>query len=69
MKRTCPKRQLPEMSGCIICGERTGTVHDFRTFHADANIREMATELGDTALLANLDGGDLSALGLHTYSY
>ena len=40
----------------------TGTVHEFKTFDVDANIRKMATELQDTALLAKLDGGDLIAL-------
>ena len=35
MKRTCPQRQLFEKFACILCGEDTDTVHEFRTFDAD----------------------------------
>lgn len=60
-KRNRPQRKLPEKMTCVLCGEDTGTVHEFRTFDADANVRRMATELGDTALMAKLEGGDLIA--------
>ena len=45
-----------------MCGENTGTVHEFRTFDADTNIRKMATVLQDTALLTKIEGGGLIAL-------
>lgn len=61
MKKTRPQHQLPEKFACILCGEETGTVHEFRTFNADANIRKMAIELEDTALLARLEGRALEA--------
>ena len=35
MKRTCPQRQSLEKFACILCGENTGTVQEFRTFDAD----------------------------------
>ena len=38
-----------------------GHPHEFRTFDAD-NVRGMATDLEDTALLTRIDGGDLTAL-------
>ena len=38
-----------------------GHLHEFRTFDAD-NVRRMATDLEDTALLTRIDGGDLTAL-------
>ncbi len=45
MKRACLPRQSIEKFACILCGEDTGTVHEFQTFDADANIRKMATDL------------------------
>ena len=39
-----------------------GHLHDFRTFDADFNVRRMASDLQDTALLTRIDGGDLTAL-------
>ena len=38
-----------------------GHLHEFRTFDAD-NVRGMATDLEDKALLTRIDGGDLTAL-------
>lgn len=61
-KRTCPQRRSLEKFACILCEEETGTLHEFRTLDADTNIRKMATELQDAALLAKLEGGDLIAL-------
>ena len=63
MKRSCPQRQLLEKFEYILCGEETGTVHEFITFNADANINKMTTELEDTTLLDKLEGGDFIALG------
>ena len=37
-------------------------LHEFRTLDADANIRRMATDLQDTALLAKISGSDLIAI-------
>ncbi len=62
MKRACLPCQSIEKFACISCREDTDTVHEFQTFDADANIRKMATDLQDTALLAKLEGGDLIAL-------
>lgn len=47
---------------CIFCAKADGHLHDFMTLHADDNIRCMATDLQDTALLARIAGGDLKAI-------
>ena len=55
-------RQILPKSSCIFCGKEDGHLHEFRTLDADANIRRMATDLQDTALLAKISGGDLIAI-------
>lgn len=55
-------RQILPKSSCIFCCKEDGHLHEFRTLDADANIRRMATDLQDTALLAKISGGDLIAI-------
>lgn len=55
-------RQTLAKSSCIFCGKEEGHLHEFRTLDADENIRRMATDLQDTALLAKISGGDLIAI-------
>ena len=48
---------------CMFCekGLEEGDLHQILTFDADANIREMLTELQDTQLLAKIGTEDLIA--------
>ena len=55
-------RQPLDKSSCIFCNEQNGHLHEFRTLDADENVRRMATDLQDTALLSTIEGGDLVAL-------
>ena len=55
-------RQPLDKSSCIFCNEKNGHLHEFRTLDADENVRRMATDLQDTALLSTIEGGDLVAL-------
>ena len=56
------QRQFLNKSKCIFCTKDDGHLHEFRTFDADNNVRRMATDLQDIALLTRIDGGDLTAL-------
>ena len=56
------QRQSLEKGNCIFCTKDDGDLHEFRTFDADNNVRRMAVDLQDTALLTRIDGGDLTAL-------
>ena len=51
-----------DKKNCIFCTKDDGHLHEFRTFDADDNVRRMATDLEDTALLTRIGGGDLTAL-------
>lgn len=61
VKRICPQRQSLKKNLCIFCQEETGLLHEFSTLQADSNVRSMAVDLEDGALLARLEGGDLIA--------
>ena len=56
------QRQPLDKNKCIFCTKETGRLHEFRTLDADSNVRTMARDLQDTALLTKIDGGDLTAL-------
>ena len=45
-----------------MCTTDDGHLHEFRTFDADSNVRRMAIDLQDSALLTRIEGGDLTAL-------
>jgi hypothetical protein len=47
---------------CIFCSGTEGDLHEFRTLGADKNIRQMATDLQDTAVLAKIAAGDVVAV-------
>lgn len=48
---------------CIFCEDATShKLHAFTTFSAEQSLREMATMMQDTKLLAKMSGGDLVAL-------
>ena len=61
--RTCGKRQAMDIKNCMFCerGPEEGDLHQILTLDADANIWEMATELQDTQLLAQIGMEDLIA--------
>ena len=61
--RTSGKRQAMDIKICMFCekGLEEGDLHQILTFDADANIREMLTELQDTQLLAKIGTEDLIA--------
>ena len=46
---------------CLFC-QQGGHLHKFTTFEADESVRQMATELHETELMARMEGGDLIAL-------
>ena len=50
---------LPKRSRLQLC--EGGQLHEFRTLDADRNVRKMATDLQDIALLTRIEGGDLTA--------
>ena len=60
MKR--PRRQSMDKMACLFCNQDNGHLHEFRTLGTDESIRQMATELQETELMARVDGGDLIAL-------
>ena len=60
MKR--PRRQSMDKMACLFCNQDNGHLHEFRTLGTDESIRQMATELQETELMARMDGGDLIAL-------
>jgi len=47
---------------CLFCTGSDGDLHECMTLEADKNIREMATDLQDTAILARIAGGDIVAI-------
>ena len=55
------KRFHTDKTLCIFC-LTGGSLHNFCTFDADRNVRLMATDLADEALLARIAGGDLMAI-------
>ena len=57
-----PRRQLMEKIACLFYYGQDGHLHEFRTLEADKTIRQMATELQRTELMARMEGGDLVAL-------
>jgi len=62
-KRPLRKRQAMEVYNCLFCekGQEEGELHQVSTFDADSNMWTTITELQDTRLLAQIDGGDLIA--------
>lgn len=62
VKRARSTRKLIDKNTCLFCEERSGFLHEFLTMDADTNVRNIATDLQDTALLAKIEGGDLHAL-------
>jgi len=62
IKRSRLQRQSLDKTKCIFCSNNDGHLHEFRTFDADDNVRRMAIDLQDTALITRIDGGDLTAL-------
>lgn len=61
-KRSRLQREPFEKSKCIFCEGECGPLHEFRTLDADNNVKRMATDLHDTALLTRIaTGGDLTA--------
>ena len=46
---------------CLFC-QQGGHLHKFTTFEADESVRQMATELRETELMARMEGGELIAL-------
>jgi hypothetical protein len=57
-----PRRLSMIKIACLFCQQVDGHLHEVRTLGADENIRQMATELHDTELMARMEGGDLIAL-------
>ena len=56
------QRQPVDKMACLFCQQQDGRLHEFRTLEADETIRQMATELQETELMARIEGGDLVAL-------
>ena len=61
-KRSRLQCQSLENSKCIFCTKNDGHLHEFRTSDADDDVRGMATDLQDTALLTRISGGNLTAV-------
>ncbi len=66
-KRRRLRCQSLDKRSCIFCTKQDGHLHEFRTLDADVNVRLMATELQDTALLTRIEGGDLTAIEAKYY--
>ena len=62
VKRVRSARKLLDNNACLFCEDNSGVLHEFLTMDADTNVRIMAADLQDTALLAKIGGGDLHAL-------
>ena len=56
------QRQPVDKMACLFCQQEDGHLHEFRTLEADETVRQMATELQETELMARMEGGDLIAL-------
>lgn len=54
--------ELPTASCCIFCTASTGTLISYATKCAEKSLREMATSMEDTEILARISSGDLVAL-------
>ena len=61
-KKRLRQHQPFDKSSCIFCKRHDGRLHEFRTLDASENVRRMAMDLQDTAVLAAIEGGDLIAL-------
>ena len=46
----------------IFCEKDDGHLHEFQTYDANDNVKKMAKDLQDTALLTIIERGDLTAL-------
>lgn len=55
-------RQPLTTDKCIFCEKDDARLHEFQTFDANDNVKKMAKDLQDTALLTRIEGGDLTAL-------
>ena len=58
------KRQSMKKMACLFCQQDGGglQLHEFKTLEADKTLRQMATDLQETELMARIEGGDLVAL-------
>lgn len=61
-RKKWPERQSMDRMARLFCHQEDGHLHEFRTLGADESIRQMATELQETELVARMEGGDLIAL-------
>ena len=74
-QREKEKRKKPEIlkrnklqsmikMACLFCQQYGGglQLHEFKTLEADKTLRQMATDLQETELMARIEGGDLVAL-------
>ena len=57
-----PRRQTIDRFARLFCQRVDGDLHEFATLGSDETIRQMATELNETELMARMTGGDLVAL-------
>ena len=55
------KRQLLSKEVCLFCSH-SGDLHEVMTLEVDEKVRQMATNLQDSALLKQLAGGDMIAI-------
>ena len=55
------KRQLVSKEVCLFYGQ-SGNLHEVMTLEVDEKVRQMATDLQDSALLKRLAGGDVIAI-------
>ena len=56
------RRESMDKMACSFCKQENGHLHGFRTLEVDQSVRQMATELQDTNLIARMEGGNLVAL-------
>ena len=61
-KKRHRQRESQDKSTCIFCRESSEHLHEFMTIRAGNNMRVMATDLQESALLTRIEGGDLIAL-------
>ena len=57
-----PRRQSLHRMACLFCDQEDGQLHEFITLGTDESIRQMATELQETELMARMEGSDLIVL-------
>jgi len=53
---------IQDQASCIFCSVASGKLHNCTTLTLDHDLRQMATDLQDTRLLARISGGDLVAI-------